>query len=312
MNETEKMNTCERNVELVAYFYGEAPSAERESFDAHLHACAACRDELAAFAGVREAVGHWRAEILEQAPARSSADTFANDSRRVATASVARREAQGEVSREAQREAVGMVAGRHGAAGASADAATEGAASSAPPRRSARVALREFFTLSPPWLRAGVAAAALVMCALAALAVANAELRWDDGGLAFSTRLRRRVESRSEPNAAQAPVVEKVDTQAELDKLAAERDAALRELEDTRAQLDDSREANLIAAAARLEPVSDPQPLAPLTGNAQRRDARPAPATRAPSTPSARRKRTRGEADEEDVPRLYDLLREAN
>ncbi len=39
-------------------------------------------------------------------------------------------------------------------------------------RRSALAALREFFTLSPVWMRAATAAAALVFCALAAIAVA--------------------------------------------------------------------------------------------------------------------------------------------
>jgi hypothetical protein len=39
-------------------------------------------------------------------------------------------------------------------------------------RRSALVALREFFTLSPAWMRAATAALALVFCALAAIAVA--------------------------------------------------------------------------------------------------------------------------------------------
>jgi Putative zinc-finger len=39
-------------------------------------------------------------------------------------------------------------------------------------RRSAIAALREFFTLSPTWMRAATAVAALVFCALAAIAVA--------------------------------------------------------------------------------------------------------------------------------------------
>ncbi|HEV2800353.1 MAG TPA: zf-HC2 domain-containing protein [Pyrinomonadaceae bacterium] len=283
MNETEKMNNCERAGELVAYFYGEATRAERESFDAHLAACAACRDELAAFGGVREAVGHWRAEILAHAPALSLADTFAADARR-----------------EAQHE------GRHKGETAGAFVVPQNSASSSLPRRSARAALREFFTLSPVWLRAGLSAAALVVCALAALAVVNAELRWDDGGLAFSTRFGRSAETKSAPDALPAPPVEKVYTQAELDKLVAERDAALRELEDTRAQLDDSREANLIAAAARLEPASAPKPPSTPTGNA-RRDGRAAP-----NAPAARQRRPRVERDEDDVPRLYDLLIEAN
>ena len=52
-------------------------------------------------------------------------------------------------------------------------------------RRSAVAAFREFFSLSPLWLRAGALAAALVFCALAALTLARAEVRWGADGLAF-------------------------------------------------------------------------------------------------------------------------------
>lgn len=262
MNETTKTNDCEHAGELVSYFYGEANRAERESFDAHLAGCGLCRDELAAFAVVREAVGHWRAEIFDHAPAVSLADTIALTT----------------TTAEARRvdENVAL------------------------PRRPARAVLREFFTLSPVWLRAGVVAATLVVCALAALAVLNAEVRWDNGGFAFNTRLR------SEPRAATPARVDapdgKIYSQAELDKLSAERDAALRELEDTRAQLDDSREANLIAAVETLEPESKTVE----TSNKSRPERRVAPA------PTVRPKRFRSDRDEDDVPRLYDLLIEAN
>ncbi|HEY0082641.1 MAG TPA: zf-HC2 domain-containing protein, partial [Pyrinomonadaceae bacterium] len=95
MYETEKINHCERAGELVAYFYGEANRAERESFNSHLARCGACRDELAAFAEVRGAVGHWRAEILRLAPAPSLHGTFAPEAPRenVSGAVVPRRSA---------------------------------------------------------------------------------------------------------------------------------------------------------------------------------------------------------------------------
>jgi hypothetical protein len=41
------------------------------------------------------------------------------------------------------------------------------------PRRSAFAALREFFTLSPAWMRAATAAVALVFCALVVIAIAH-------------------------------------------------------------------------------------------------------------------------------------------
>lgn len=266
MNETKNINSCERAGELVAYFYNEATRDERESFDAHLAGCAACRDELGAFAGVREAVGHWRAEILNHAPARPS------------------------------------LAGAVAPLAAPVRDEREHAASVSPRSSSALAALREFFTLSPVWIRAGMTAAALVVCALAALAVVNAEIRWDNSGVAFNTRLRS--EAKTEPPQVAAPAAE-VYTQAELDNLRAERDAALRELEDTRAQLDDSRAANLIAAVETLEPVSDSSTKGATTGNSRRERRTGSPA-------NTRQPRLRNDRDEEYVPRLYDLLIEAN
>ncbi|MDQ3805623.1 MAG: zf-HC2 domain-containing protein, partial [Acidobacteriota bacterium] len=52
---------CGRAADLVAYLYGEAGPAEARDFRLHLNACAACRDELAAFGDVRERGGEWRA-----------------------------------------------------------------------------------------------------------------------------------------------------------------------------------------------------------------------------------------------------------
>jgi anti-sigma factor RsiW len=286
MNETTKTNHCERAVELVAYFYGEATRDERASFDAHLTGCAACREELTAFAGVREAVGHWRAEVLDYAPAPLSfADTLAPEASRENVAAVAA-VAPAATRRDARNTVMPSLSARY---------------TVVVPKRSARAALREFFTLSPLWLRASVAAAALVVCALAALAVVNAEVSWNDDGLAFNTRLGRSETPAATPAPVAAPAGN-VYTQAELDKLVAERDAALRELEDTRAQLDDSRGANLIAAVETLEPASASKPIQ--TPGASRRERR--------ASPAAQPKRLRNNRDEDDVPRLYDLLIEAN
>ncbi|MGI9107147.1 MAG: hypothetical protein ACR2G4_12970 [Pyrinomonadaceae bacterium] len=175
------------------------------------------------------------------------------------------------------------------------------AASRAVPRRSsALVALRDFFSLSPVWLRAGAMAATLVVCALAALAVVNAELRWDNNGLAFSTNLGGRTQIAAPPPQTALPAG-KIFTEAQMAQLVAERDATRSELEDTRAQLEDSREANLIAASETLEPV--PVSDTTSTRNNLRRERRASP---------ARPRRLRDDRDEEDLPRLYDLLTEAN
>src|SRR2546421_5264883 len=58
----------ERGEELVAYIYGEATPVEAKAFRRHLTGCAVCREELAAFGAVREAVGEWRAEALSTIP----------------------------------------------------------------------------------------------------------------------------------------------------------------------------------------------------------------------------------------------------
>ncbi|MBV8855684.1 MAG: zf-HC2 domain-containing protein [Acidobacteria bacterium] len=131
---------CERGEELVAYLYGEATKEETALFRRHLDACAVCREELAAFGGVREAVGAWRAEALGTVPSLNIEEALAPAARTL---------------------------------------------SSAPRSRSARAALREFFSLSPLWLRAGACAAALAVCALLALTLARAEVRWGSDGIAF-------------------------------------------------------------------------------------------------------------------------------
>lgn len=258
MDEIKKSHECERAGELIAYFYGEANAAERESFAAHLAQCGACRDELGGFAQVREAVSEWRAEILHTAPALPFASPV-----------MLPPQAQGET------ESVAAV------------------------KRSPLAALREFFALSPMWLRAGTIAATLTVCALA---VVRAEVRWDDKGLAFRTGLSGQTQVA--PATQTAPAREDTYSQEELSRIVAERDAVRRELEETRAQLDESREANLIAASEMLEvvPASDTSS----TRNSLRRGRRASPIAQ------TRPKKFKDDRDEEDLPRLYDLLSEAN
>jgi anti-sigma factor RsiW len=131
---------CERSAELVAYLYGEATKEEAGLFRRHLEACAVCREELAAFGGVRAELGAWRAEALGTVPSLNIEEALAPAARVLPAA---------------------------------------------PGKRSARAALREFFSLSPLWLRAGAFAATLAVCALLALTLARAEVRWGSDGLAF-------------------------------------------------------------------------------------------------------------------------------
>lgn len=60
----ETANSCARAEDLVAYLYEEATREEARDFEAHARECAFCREELAAFGGVREAIGDWRLQAL--------------------------------------------------------------------------------------------------------------------------------------------------------------------------------------------------------------------------------------------------------
>jgi anti-sigma factor RsiW len=154
---------CGRGEELVAYLYGEADTAESDRFRQHLTACAACREELAAFGGVRNAVREWRAEVFNATPALDIREALTNTT---------------EARREPER------------------------------KRSAVAALREFFSLSPLWLQFGTVAAALVVCALAALTFARTEVRWDSNGLAFRTGVPARVVKEQTPAPVQTGYTE--------------------------------------------------------------------------------------------------------
>jgi hypothetical protein len=145
---------CERAEDLVAYLYNEAAPEEARDFRRHLTSCSVCRDELTAFGGVREVVGEWRAEALSAVPSLGISESLLG------------------VSESLKNDA----------------------ARPAPERkRSAVAALREFFSLSPMWLRAGAFAAMLVVCALVALTLARTEIHWDSNGLAFKTGVQERV-----------------------------------------------------------------------------------------------------------------------
>ncbi len=154
-----------------------------------------------------------------------------------------------------------------------------------PSKRSARAALREFYALSPAWLRVASAAAALLLCALAALAVLNNRP---------STEVAKRGGDDDQASLA-----------SRLGELTAERDAARRELEATRAQLEDSRAANIEdalyeEAAATTRPAAQEEAA---------RTRRVSPSTR---RGASGRGVARTSRDDEDLPRLLDLLGGAN
>ena len=190
----EKMNAngageargCGRSEELLAYLYDESAPEESADFRRHLKDCAACVEELAAFGGVRASVSEWREEVMRSIPALDVAERvapFASDASVVKTATRAP-----QVTRAVEADR--------------AQART----------RSASAALREFFSLAPMWLRLGTATAAVVFCALAALTLARAEVRWDSNGFAFNTGVKERVvEKQSQAPAPEGFTQEQVD-----------------------------------------------------------------------------------------------------
>ena len=244
---------CERAEDLVTYLYGEAAPAEARSFNTHLNTCAVCRDELAAFGGVRSQVGVLCEEAVSAAPRLDTAKAFAPAS------NVAERAAR---------------------------------------KHSAVAALREFLSLSPLWLRAGTAFAALVVCALAALTFARAEVRWDEKGVAF--RLGAPMQTVEKRVEAPAPGM---FTEQQVKEIAERR--AAEALEAYRASEANQREDGAVDASAT------PKGVAAVAVSDERQPRRGSLADQRKPKRNYRQN-LEFEPDEEELPGLYDLLREAN
>ncbi len=164
------------------------------------------------------------------------------------------------------------------------------------PQRSALAALREFITLSPSWMRAATAAASVIICALAVLAVAHAEFRWDGGGLSFRTGLsRERVVERTQTVEVEKPVTVGY-SQEEVERIVADR------VRQERESLRDQGASQTKIATTRA--VVSPN-------NAGRNISQPAKDSPR-RTPQRQAVAQREPQEEEDIPRLYDLLGESN
>jgi hypothetical protein len=159
--------------------------------------------------------------------------------------------------------------------------------------RSARAALREFFSLSPRWLRAGAAAAVLLVCALAALVFARAEVRWGADGLAFRAGVAERTVTRVER--VEAPAAGGF-TQEQVEAAVRERVRDELAAAERRWKEESEQRAAVAAQAARkpaprLEAASNPN----------------APPRKRPAPRVARREQQWLD-DDESLPRLSDLL----
>jgi hypothetical protein len=124
---------CHRAEDLVTYLYGEATEAEAKDFAGHVKSCDACRSEFAVFQQVHDSILEWRSEAL-------GAVSFAHDST---------------------------------AAAMQANTALPARSAGSEKRLSAIAAIREFFTVSPLWLRGAAAFASILFCVLVVLAAAR-------------------------------------------------------------------------------------------------------------------------------------------
>ncbi len=166
-----------------------------------------------------------------------------------------------------------------------------------PPAPSALAALREFFALSPLWLRATSVAALALICALAALSVARTEIQWDADGIALRTGVGQSVVERR----VEVPVPVGV-SQVEVDQLKA---GYRREIEELRRRVEQNGGAELVVANMDAEV---PRRAASAAAN---HAPRPVRKNTAPVALPRRVPRVNiAGADDEDIPRLYDLLGE--
>ncbi len=171
--------------------------------------------------------------------------------------------------------------------------------------RAAFAALREFFTLSPAWMRLSTTFATLAVCALAAMGVANAEFSWNANGVALRTHVSpvRVVEKRIEA----AKPVKTGYSEEELNARVEER--VQRKLAEIK--LEEKPQQTLVATSALASMVRAPMKRnAPYTQTIAANAKQPAVQGRY-NTVSPREKRVEI-AEERDLPRLSDLLNEGN
>jgi hypothetical protein len=167
--------------------------------------------------------------------------------------------------------------------------------------RSSIRALREFFVLSPLWLKTGGAFATLAVCALALFALANAEVRWNEQGFAFNTSFitRERTEVATSSQQHQNSISpDEIETM--VNARVAER---IRVIESER---------QLAAVNAGIQPTiahgnqnSPPVNTRVETGRRRRRNT-----TIAPSPEERPQLVRRNTSSDVEPPRLYDLLGE--
>jgi anti-sigma factor RsiW len=168
-------------------------------------------------------------------------------------------------------------------------------------KRSALAAIREFFALSPAWLRVGAPAAVALVCALTILTLARAEVRWDADGFAFRTG------ARAERVSTQTVEVVAPDTftRAQVEEML--RAEAQRARDEVREQLSmgDSMSPTVVPASDVRDSRQRSLPNYDAPRAARRTDA-------AKRSHAMRRQQQARAEDEDDTTSLYDLLRVVN
>jgi hypothetical protein len=128
---------CHRSEDLVTYLYNEASAADAQDFASHVETCEACRTEFAVFSQVHESILLWRNEALGSA--------FSPSAQAAPVLAEATTDSRQFVRHERKLPAL--------------------------------AALREFFSVSPLWLRGATAFGALLLCVLAILAMSRLSQR---------------------------------------------------------------------------------------------------------------------------------------
>lgn len=166
-------------------------------------------------------------------------------------------------------------------------------------------ALKEFFTVSPLWLKTSTALATLAVCALAIFALFNAELRWNDNGVAFSTSFitRERIETQNVPASSERSL-----SQTEIDELVARR--VEREVQERLSRIENSRGDVPVNANHTERPLtSDRNGVLP-SNVSPRENVRRRSSPLAPQSERPQEVVRRDSQSDIEPPRLYDLLGE--
>lgn len=166
MKEINERPICHRAEDLVTYLYNEANEAETRDFANHAQACDACRAELAVFTQVHQSILLWRNDALGAAFSTAALPAPATTATR-----------------------------------------TNFTQSVEPDNGlSALSALRRVFSVSPQWLRAATAFAALVFCVLAVLAISRS---WNKPGQQANSRPKSDAYTKEQFDAAVAHEVKR-------------------------------------------------------------------------------------------------------